>query len=315
MAQEMQVRYEPLLDDVVALRAVPSEGNFMNMYLLGGKGAATLVDAAVPDAGAGLIDALKANGWQPQDLQRLVITHEHWDHYGAVPAVRAWAPHVQVVAHVYAAWMMTQRWTRFIVPGWPYGEPTPETFEAWQADQGMFLKVDGIVWNEATLEVADRPWRVLHTAGHAQGHIVLADEQRKVVLAGDVLQGVSDAKGWLGLYTDVKSQRESLARIRDLRPSLVLMGHHQPLRDRQIDEEIDRCIERLDVLADEVGRCVQAGQSDYGVLVRRAYERVFGAAPQEPPAHALRSVQAVLAGLCYEGKVRLQREDRWVWQG
>ena len=81
-------------------------------------------------------------------------------------------------------------------------------------------------------------FQVLHTPGHAKGHISLWRESDRVLIAGDVLntmhpftmkRGVREP---LEVFTpDVAENRRSIKRLAELEPALLLVGHGPPVRD------------------------------------------------------------------------------------
>lgn len=80
---------------------------------------------------------------------------------------------------------------------------------------------------------------VLDTPGHSAGHIALWREADGVLIAGDVLNNQHPLLGFprglrepLGIFTpDPERNRESIRRLGELSPSLVLLGHGPPVRD------------------------------------------------------------------------------------
>lgn len=313
MPEERTLRYEPVADGLAVLREVAEGEHFTNLYICGRKGAAMLVDTGLPGIGEGLIAALEANGWTSADFRYIVITHEHWDHYGATAEVRAWASGAKVLSHIYCGWELSQRWTRFVVPDFAYGEPSSGNFERFETSQPAPMKIDQIIWNDNTIELPDATWRVWHVAGHAPGHILLYRESDRAVLAGDVIQGCTESGRWLGLLTDIRSQRQSLQRLKDLKPSLVAMGHHNTLRGGQINAEIDLALKRVDDIMAVVRESLKAGVASPDALALECCRQILDWQPAEAPWHLIVTMKAALAQLCYEGQAKMEREDRWSW--
>ena len=78
---------------------------------------------------------------------------------------------------------------------------------------------------------------VLHTPGHTVGHIALWRESDRVLIAGDVLNGMHLMTGRAGLHEppaafslDPARNRQSARRLAELRPSLTCFGHGPALR-------------------------------------------------------------------------------------
>ena len=194
-----------------------------NAVLLG-RGRLTVVDPASPwpDEQARLVAALGALG----TVERIVLTHHHADHVGGVEALRAALGDVPVVAHPVTADLLR-------------GEVRVDA----TLDEGDVLDADGV-----TLDV-------LHTPGHAAGHLVLHDRASDVMVAGDMVAGVGTIlvdprEGDLGDYL------ASLTRLQKRRPGALVPSHgptladgvtvlgfyvaHRHLRTQQIREAIDR---------------------------------------------------------------------------
>jgi glyoxylase-like metal-dependent hydrolase (beta-lactamase superfamily II) len=83
-------------------------------------------------------------------------------------------------------------------------------------------------------------FQVLHTPGHANGHVALWRESDRVLIAGDVLNTMNPFTMKRGLrepletFTpDVAENRRSIRRLAALEPALLLVGHGPPLHDPQ----------------------------------------------------------------------------------
>jgi glyoxylase-like metal-dependent hydrolase (beta-lactamase superfamily II) len=73
---------------------------------------------------------------------------------------------------------------------------------------------------------------VLDTPGHSPGHISLWRESDRTLVCGDVFFNLPSLRPPPGLLTaDPERNRESMRRLAELRPALVLFGHGPPLRD------------------------------------------------------------------------------------
>ncbi len=79
---------------------------------------------------------------------------------------------------------------------------------------------------------------VLETPGHSLGHVVFWRESDRVLIAGDVLNGMNLLTSLPGLHEppvaftpDPARNRESIRRVAALEPALVCFGHGPPLRD------------------------------------------------------------------------------------
>src|SRR4029453_13560869 len=82
--------------------------------------------------------------------------------------------------------------------------------------------------------VGGRTWEVVHTPGHSPGHVCLWNAEERLLCSGDhLLQVVSPPVTFERGFepNPMGSYLESLDRVRDLAPELVLPGHGAPFRD------------------------------------------------------------------------------------
>ncbi len=204
-------------------------------------------------------------------LVAILATHHHPDHVGGVDVfLRALA--LPLWAHAETAARIDATVTRLVVDG-----------------EAIHLGGAG----------ANR-WQVLHTPGHAPGHVCLWNEEDRVVVAGDMVASVGTilidpVEGDMGAYLE---QLERLARL-DAR--LALPAHGEPIEDatalfrRYITHRRMREAKVLGALASRDG----AGPSTAEELLPTAYDDVDGSARP----FALLSLRSHLKKLVKEGRV------------
>ncbi len=189
---------------------------FTNAYLIG-KGRCALVDpgAADPRVIDDLVRALRAAHERfARETTEIWLTHHHPDHVGGVEALRP-RLRVPVLAHAETARLL--------------------------ADRG--LHVDGELADGQVRDLGGSvpfPVRILHTPGHAPGHLAFYDETLGSLLCGDLASGISTIVvdppfGDMDLYLD------SLARMRDLAPRALFPAHGPAIADAvgKLQELID----------------------------------------------------------------------------
>ncbi len=81
-------------------------------------------------------------------------------------------------------------------------------------------------------------FQVLDTPGHSKGHVSFWRESDRVLILGDVVANMDVYTGLPGLREPKKAltpdpvrNRDSIRRLGELEPALVLFGHGAPLRD------------------------------------------------------------------------------------
>lgn len=126
-----------------------------------------------------LARALDQNNLQ---LQAIALTHAHLDHIGAVAKLKKLKPEAEIILHAadeemycalpeQPAWMGIPRET-WAMLGIEYDAP-PEVDRYWTA---------GEVYRVGKLK-----FEILHCPGHAPGHVVLFERERRKLFAGDCL--------------------------------------------------------------------------------------------------------------------------------
>jgi ribonuclease/clavin/mitogillin len=246
-----------------------------NCWLLG-HGELLLVDPGAPDAGE--IDRLVAHlgelageGLTPRAI---FLTHHHQDHVGGV---------AELVR-------------RLGLPVWCH----PRTADRIDVRPGRVL-ADGEV-----LELEGEPemrWRVLHTPGHARGHLCLVDEASHAAVAGDMVAGVGTIlidppEGEMAEYL------RQLRRLRDFPVRALYPAHGPPLPDGTGALE--------GYLAHRAAReaRVQAALASEPRSLEEISAEAYADSPAAWPPVAERSTLAILEKLVAEGAARVEGE-RW----
>jgi glyoxylase-like metal-dependent hydrolase (beta-lactamase superfamily II) len=243
----------------------------------------TLVDSGPNSAKAldELEQALATRGHTIEDLELLVITHQHIDHFGlaAVLARRSGAEvaALEAVAPFLASYGQQAELDDLFAERLMlrHGIP-PEVvtvlravsagFRAW----GSAIEVTRPLRDGEQLELRDRSLRVLHRPGHSPSDTVFVDEARSMMLAADHLIAHISSNPLLARPLDAGSGEvrpdprpqalltyiDSLEKTRAMELSLVLSGHGRPITDHValIDERFRLHRRR----AEKIGRLIAA---------------------------------------------------------
>jgi glyoxylase-like metal-dependent hydrolase (beta-lactamase superfamily II) len=239
----------------------------------------TLVDTGVrsDESLAALEAALAARGRRIGDLEQIVITHAHPDHFGAAAELvrRSGARVVGDGAEAIAGWPESAAPRRGFrqacfdeagVPeeiragwrsrgeGWPFAdEPVPFERRLVEGDE---------------LAMGGRAWRVVSTPGHDSSSIALYQPEERLLITGDIVVGNGGASvtlhplprpaRWL---LDIFDSLEKLAR---LEAEVAYPGHGPLLRGASaaITEKLARARQRLEEVAGLIG---EAPRSAYEV--------------------------------------------------
>jgi glyoxylase-like metal-dependent hydrolase (beta-lactamase superfamily II) len=216
----------------------------------------TLVDTG-PNSGVALDElerALAAHGHRIEDLELLVITHQHMDHVGLLEILAARSGAEVAALDLLGPYLAEfeqsmdgdDRFAETLMRTHGVAEDVvvalravASAFRAW----GSSAQVTRPLRDGDTLTLRDRTLRVLHRPGHSPSDTVFLDEDRAILLVGDHLIAHISSNPFvsrpLGAAPDVERPRalltyiESMRATRELSPTLTLPGHGDPILDHR----------------------------------------------------------------------------------
>jgi glyoxylase-like metal-dependent hydrolase (beta-lactamase superfamily II) len=247
----------------------------VNLYLIEDD-PLTLVDSG-PNSGSSL-DELQSKlgelGHTLEDIQRIVITHQHIDHIGLVRIVAARSgaevvaldrlvPFVENYSEAAAA-------DDEFAGGMMLRHGIPEdvaralqsvslAFRAW----GSRASVSHVVREGELLEFAGRSLEVHFRPGHSPTDTLFFDRERRMLIGGDHLLKHISSNALISRALDGGERRrplieylDSLRRTREMEVELVLPGHGNPIDDHRglIDDRLrlhERRAEKIHRLIEE----------------------------------------------------------------
>ena len=194
----------------------------VNAYAIVDGGGVTLVDTGFAGKTDVILGFLHGLGYEPGDVQTIVLTHGDPDHTGNVARLKA-ATGAQVAIHGSDAPALT---------GAPYQRATGMSGAVFGLMR-MVMKTKPIQ-PDILLKDGDTVagFRVRHLPGHTQGSVVLVRDDG-VVFSGDTLLG--DAKGkpvspTKALAYDYERAVAGAEAIEAMCYTLLLPGHGEPVR-------------------------------------------------------------------------------------
>jgi glyoxylase-like metal-dependent hydrolase (beta-lactamase superfamily II) len=206
-----------------------------NAYLAD-DGEPTLVDAGLPVNPSRLLSEVRTAGYDPGDLERVLLTHYDLDHTGGVAALRRAGFDGRVHVGTEDVALMEGR------------RSPPVTHP-----KGLFHLAVRPFFGIPEVEGVDDGDRIggfeaFHTPGHNPGHTVFVHEGLGAAFLGDLVweeDGELTPPFWLDSY-DMYALRESIRSFARRSPpfELACMGHGTPFAEGG-DDALRRLVDRL----------------------------------------------------------------------
>ncbi len=220
----------------------------MNVYLFTGK-PVTILDTGTLKSVPVLKRELAGLGMTFADIEQIVLTHGHIDHYGgAASIVREAGPGITVAAHTedltlieHGIEVPKRQFARYYrLMGAPF------IFQvSLMAVQWIFMSmaekcdVTRHLADGDTIDLGGHRATVISTPGHTRGSVSLYLKKESMVFPGDHILGHITPNAFVMLETDFVLPRrmsqiefyESLGKIEKLGPRIAYPAHGQPIED------------------------------------------------------------------------------------
>ncbi|MFY0521133.1 MBL fold metallo-hydrolase [Lysinibacillus sp. UGB7] len=212
----------------------------VNCYFVEEENGLTLIDAALPYSAKSILNAAKNSG---KPITKIIITHAHNDHIGALDTLKELLPNCQVYISSRDALLLEGNAMLL-----PHEKNVP-------IRGGLPKKI--ITKPDVLLEEGDcvGSLEVIATPGHTPGSISLFDTRNRSLIAGDALitRGKLVVSGMMNplfpfpaLATwDKNTALESAKKLSEYKPNLLAVGHGKMLQQPQ--QLLDRAIAQAEI--------------------------------------------------------------------
>jgi glyoxylase-like metal-dependent hydrolase (beta-lactamase superfamily II) len=247
----------------------------VNVYLVEDE-PLTLIDAG-PNSGTSFDElerGIQGLGHALEDIELVILTHQHIDHLGlvslvaarsgaevaaidaAVPFVESFSSEAQADDDFAREIMLRHGIPADVVAAL---QSVSQAFRAW----GARVDVSRPLRDGEALALRDRTLHVHHRPGHSPTDTVFHDSERRMLIAGDHLLRHVSSNPLITRPRDGSAERpqalvhylESLSATRAMDVELVLPGHGEPITAHR--ELIDQRLELHRRRADKIGRLIE----------------------------------------------------------
>ncbi|MBE8722509.1 MBL fold metallo-hydrolase [Sphingobacterium sp. Ka21] len=219
-----------------------------------------LVDTGMPKCGDEILSLAYDRFGVGHEPSAIILTHGHFDHVGnVVHLLEHWD--VPVFAHTLEL--------SYLTGSKDYPEPDSSV------EGGLLAKISSMYPHES-IDIGEKllplppdgtipflhEWKWIPTPGHSPGQIALFRERDRSLISGDAFITVRQDSFYKVLIqetevngppryltTDWKRAYDSIVRLRELDPQLVIPGHGQMLEGIKLTTGLDNLINNFDELA------------------------------------------------------------------
>ncbi|NKE06977.1 MBL fold metallo-hydrolase [Mesobacillus selenatarsenatis] len=197
----------------------------VNCYFIEEEDGLTLIDAALPNSAKAILQAAEKIG---KEIKRIVLTHAHGDHIGALDELKA-----KLDVPVY----ISARDSRLLAGDTSLDSTEPQTPIRGGIPKNIKTRPD-ILMKEGD-EIGSL--RAISTPGHTPGSMSFIDQRTNILIAGDAFQtrGGTAVSGvtipWFPFPAmatwNKDTALQSARKIMELKPALLAVGHGELLRN------------------------------------------------------------------------------------
>jgi len=253
----MNIKPFPACENITPIAVpVPGLSNLItvNLYALG-KGPITLIDTCLKAPGAleYVSAALHEAGLDIANVDRIIITHGHMDHFGLANAIRKATGHpVECFIHAQDRWQISsenfgkEMWSEeanalMAMAGMPLEEKekVKKRFAGFR-ELGDPLDQVSVFEDGTAFEGDGYHLKVIHTPGHTPGSCCIYEVGQKILFSGDTLIKHITPNPLMVIkrnklldpgYKSLKAYSRSLDRLAGLDVKYVFTGHGEYIKD------------------------------------------------------------------------------------
>jgi len=142
-----------------------------------------------------------------EDIQSVVLTHEHFDHIGGI----GFFPEANIIAHEKAAQVIETGNDELSYAHYFNGHVAPR-------------KVQVKLKDKDTIRIGDLKLEIIHTPGHTEGSICIYEPMNKILFSGDTV--FKESTGRTDLISGSEKELEaSLEKLEKFDINIILPGH------------------------------------------------------------------------------------------
>ncbi|MEM2618354.1 MAG: MBL fold metallo-hydrolase [Candidatus Hadarchaeales archaeon] len=261
-----------------------------------------LIDSGYEESVNDLSLKLEEIGFGLDEIFMVVNTHEHIDHFGGNATIKERAG-VRIAAHEIAVPLIEDM--RKQLPPEEVLNEMPEIIVDYARIRASIyeklktVRVDVRLKEGDSIEAGGLSLEVLHTPGHAPGHICLYERENRFLFAGDMITGRGTP--FVGcLQASLEDFLKSLQRLKRLKIDRAFLSHDGEIKE--VHKRIDEILQQKFKMEQKLLEILGEGEKELSELVDSVYPGGF-------PYFTYNSVLAHLLKLREEKRVRMVKRE------
>jgi glyoxylase-like metal-dependent hydrolase (beta-lactamase superfamily II) len=240
-------------------------------FLLVGEDELALVETGPTTTRATLEQGIRAAGFEPGDVTRLIVTHIHLGHAGAAGSLMRDYPAMRLTVHANGAPHMIDPERLLKSATRIYGDRMDEL---WGEVVGIDPERVDPIGDGDTIVVAGRPLLVRDAPGHASTQVVLLDQSTGMLFTGDAAGARVTGTRYVcptlaPPELDFASWAETIRTMRELRPAALALTHFGAFADA--DRHLADVLPGIDG-QERLARAVLRSEADVDTFTERLLE-------------------------------------------
>ena len=305
----------------------------LNCYLIEGDQGWFMIDTGwyTTESFQALQDSLGGIGLSLNDINTIIVTHVHLDHFGLAGRIKKSSPQIQIMAHYLESNLLETRYIKHQMfmekmsaslksHGTPVRKmPDLEMVFRPAFESIVITPIDNHLYGGEIISTGIYDLEVIWTPGHSPGHLCLYEAKNRLLFSGDhVLPAISSNVIYGGEVGDnpLYNYICSLNKLKHLPVKAVLPAHQDIFQD--LSGRIRQLVEHHEKRKDEiVGVMETEFKHAYEISSQISWD-LIGSWDDIPPLHkgiAILETVAHLECMRWEGRVtRIMNGDSILYQ-
>lgn len=201
---------------------VPINFGFVNSFIIKGLNQIILVDTGIPGSAKKIIEKIAEEGFKPEQVSLIILTHAHFDHTGSVGELKK-ITGAKIAIHKNDASYLMEGSSAPVIPIPDSGKDMAGTIKDRPVKVDV-VKPDILIEDALDLNEFGVKGKVISTPGHTEGSVSIFLDSGNCIV-GDMI-GASSGEPTYGRFCmDLERLKESIIKLKNSNAKEVYLSH------------------------------------------------------------------------------------------